>query len=81
MRDDSCLAFVEVRYRGEKSRVESALTVDRHKQRRIISAAAWFLSKNPEYADCVCRFDVVGVDRTRLGTMRVRWLRDAFRVE
>ena len=80
MRDGPCVVFVEVRYRGRGSRVESILTVTRRKQQRIVSAAAWFLSTHAEFADEVCRFDVVGVDRTALGTLKVRWIRDAFRV-
>lgn len=79
--DGDCLVFVEVRYRGPGSRIESTLTVDRHKQRRIVAAAAWFLSRHPAHAERVCRFDVVGVDRGRLGGLKVNWIRDAFRVD
>ena len=79
MLDGRALVFVEVRYRGRRSRVKASLTVDTHKQQRIVAAAGWFLSKHPEYYDFPCRFDVVGVDKTLAGTLHVDWLRDAFR--
>ena len=79
MLDGNCLSFIEVRYRNHGSVAAAAMTVDRRKQKRIIHAAAEFLSKHPDYADHVCRFDVVGVDRTVGGTLKVHWIRDAFR--
>lgn len=80
MLDGDCLVFVEVRYRGPRSRVSASQTVDDHKQQRIQSAAAQFLSRHPEHYDRVCRFDVVGVNRSFAGRLRVDWIRDAFRV-
>ncbi len=79
MLDGDCLVFVEVRYRGAGSRVSACHTVDRRKQRRILAAAAKYIARHPEHYDRVCRFDVVGVDRTMAGTLRLAWLRDAFR--
>ncbi len=79
MRDANCLVFVEVRYRDRSSFVDAALTVDPTKQRKLGQAASMFLAAHDEYAHCVCRFDVVGVDRDAGGRLHVSWLRDAFR--
>ncbi len=79
MADGSELVFVEVRYRSAK-RISNAMhTVDRHKRRKLIRTAAVFLASSPGYADCVVRFDVVGIDQAADGSRRVHWLRDAFR--
>ncbi len=79
MLDGGCLVFVEVRYRGPGSRVSAVESVDRHKQRRILSAAATYLARHPEHYDRACRFDVVGIDRNLMGRLRLDWIRDAFR--
>lgn len=72
-----CLTFVEVRYRKSTRFSAPALTVDRHKQRKIVRTAALFLAAKPQYARLASRFDVVavtgGVDST------IEWLQDAFR--
>jgi len=77
MLHDDCLTFVEVRYRKSTRFTGPALTVDRHKQRKILRTAALFLSDKPHYARLASRFDVVaitgGVDST------IEWLQDAFR--
>ena len=79
MLDDQTVVFLEVRYRGSRSRVSASLTVDASKQRRILYAARSFLASHPGFYDHTCRFDVVGVDKTLAGTLRVDWIRDAFR--
>ena len=72
-----CLTFVEVRYRKSTRFSAPALTVDRHKQRKIVRTAALFFAAKPQYARLASRFDVVavtgGVDST------IEWLQDAFR--
>ncbi|MFQ5609201.1 MAG: YraN family protein, partial [Woeseiaceae bacterium] len=78
MLDDCCLVFVEVRYRTGNSFVEAQHTVDKHKQRKLTSAASMFLARHELFQQHVCRFDVVGVDH-RGGEVSVTWLRDAFR--
>ena len=79
MLDDDCLVFVEVRYRGRGSLVDSIATVDTRKQRKLAHAAAVYLSKHSRFQHHRCRFDVVGVDRPHEGDTQFRWLRDAFR--
>jgi len=74
MLDGDCLVFVEVRYRTSARFTNAAPTVDRHKQRKLVRSAAFFLAKRPRYADSVVRFDVVAVHGDS-----IEWIRDAFR--
>jgi putative endonuclease len=74
MLDRQCLAFVEVRCRRSSRFAAPADTVDYHKQRKLIRAAAMFLSRQRRYATLTTRFDVVAIEGND-----VRWIRDAFR--
>ena len=77
MREHDTLVFVEVRYRRSDAFGRGAETVDRAKQRRIIKAAARYLQHHPQWADRVCRFDVVSIsgDERR---PEIEWIRHAF---
>jgi len=79
MLDQQCLVFVEVRYRQSTSFTEPGLTVDHHKQRKIIRTAALFGARNRALANHVMRFDVVAVEGSNPPT--TKWIRDAFRPE
>lgn len=79
MNDDDCLVFIEVRYRGSKSFSRASLTVDIHKQRKLIRTAALFLAKRSQYANSVVRFDVVAIDADDHGDKTIEWIKDAFR--
>ena len=81
MLDGACLTFVEVRYRSESSFVGARFSVDARKQRKLIDAAAMFLSTHDAYRTHVCRFDVVAVDRDHSGELSIDWQKDAFRPE
>jgi putative endonuclease len=77
MLDGDCLTFVEVRYRKSTGFALPAPTVDRHKQRKILHAAAMFLARRPRYAHLAMRFDVVAITGRADGT--IEWIQDAFR--
>ncbi len=79
MLDSDCVVFVEVRCRSSAHFSTPALTVDRHKQRRIVRTAALFLAGHASYARCAVRFDVVGIVDPRSPAPRCEWLKDAFR--
>ena len=79
MHDEDCLVFIEVRYRGSKSFSRAGLTVDSHKQRKLIRTAALFLAKRSRYANSVVRFDVVAIDADEHGEKTIEWIKDAFR--
>jgi len=79
MQDKDCLVFVEVRYRASNRFSRASLTVDIHKQRKLIRTAALFLAKRSQFANSVCRFDVVAIDADDQGEKTIEWIRDAFR--
>lgn len=53
------LAFVEVKARRKRTMLAEAYEGVR--QDRIINAARYFLSQNPQYSDYTIRFDVIGL--------------------
>ena len=79
MQDGDCLVFVEVRYRSSARFTHAALTVDRHKQRRIIRTAALFLAGRSRFARNTVRFDVIAIHGDDRDEGSVEWIRDAFR--
>ena len=79
MRDGNCLVFVEVRYRSGRRLTSASLTVDYHKQRKLIRTAALFLAGRSKFAACPVRFDVLAVDVDAQGQQTINWIRDAFR--
>ena len=74
------LVFVEVRYRRSAAFGGGASSVDAGKQRKLIRAAQQFLLAHPRYARAPCRFDVVEAEGDPQAP-RLRWIRDAFRVD
>lgn len=79
MKDGDCLVFVEVRYRANNQFARASLSIDIHKQRKIIRTAALFIGMHARYANSVVRFDVVAIDADDHGEQSIEWLRDAFR--
>ena len=77
MRDRNTLVFVEVRYRGRGSFGSGAESVNRTKQLRLIKAASRYLQQHPQWADGLCRFDVVSLSGDE-GNPEVEWIRHAF---
>jgi putative endonuclease len=77
MDDRGTVVFVEVRYRGSAAFGGSALSVDTHKQRKLVLAAQCFLAANPALARKPCRFDVLALDGS-VEPPRVDWIRNAF---
>ncbi len=56
---DDVLCFIEVKSRG--SQADAFESVTSRIQKGIEQSALFFLSENPEYADCGMRFDVIAV--------------------
>jgi len=79
MRDDSCVIFVEVRFRNRNRFANARLTVDHRKQSKLVKTAAVFLSQHPRLADDTVRFDVLAFDRADDAQTTIQWIKDAFR--
>ena len=77
MLDGRCLTFIEVRYRSSSQFIDPLLTVDQHKQRKLVHAAKLFLSRHRSYTNHIMRFDVVAIEGDNNDS--IRWIRDAFR--
>ena len=77
--DGRQLVFAEVRYRGPGSLSRARLTVDTHKQRKLIRTAALYVARRPRFANSVMRFDVIAIDEDASGARTTEWIRDAFR--
>jgi len=78
-RDGDAIVFIEVRYRACNRFSRAGLTVDIHKQRKLIRTAALFTAQRSKYANCVMRFDVVAIDADEHGKKTIDWIKDAFR--
>jgi putative endonuclease len=78
-RDGDTLVFVEVKTRGSNAAGDPEDAVDRRKQQRLVRLAFAYLEhlggETPP-----CRFDVIAIERSRLGP-RVRHLKAAFRAD
>lgn len=75
MHDGDTLVFVEVRHRRDARHGHPCETVTAAKQRRLISAARFYLHRNG--LSCACRFDVLGVTGTP-PQLSFEWIRSAF---
>lgn len=73
MRHGDELAFVEVRARAAGASVDALSSIHSHKQQRIIRAAKFWLSRNPQWFEQPLRFDIVAIDGDAL-----QWHRNAF---
>lgn len=77
MLDNGCLVFVEVRFRSTNRFATAGVTVDRHKQRKIIRTAAMFLSRHSRFSNHIMRFDVIAIEGGQSPVPD--WIKDAFR--
>ncbi len=72
MQDGRDLVFVEVRFRSHTGYGGAIESIDRRKQRRLITAARHYLQRTGN--DRTCRFDVVGIGP---GPDTIEWLKNA----
>lgn len=77
MRDGGTLVFVEVRFRASSHFGAACETVDRRKQQKLLRSARYFLLGRKQFANCPCRFDVVGISVLNQ-QMHITWLKNAF---
>ncbi|MBV8679100.1 MAG: YraN family protein [Aquitalea sp.] len=72
MRDGACLVFVEVRHRASGRFGGAAYSITAAKQRKLMHAAAVYLSERR--VDAPCRFDAVLSE----GEQPLQWLKNIF---
>jgi putative endonuclease len=77
--DRGVLAIVEVRQRMRIDYGGALASVDHRKQRKLMRAARYFLSRRAAWRGFMMRFDVVGVEGLPDGAHRIVWIKDAFR--
>ena len=75
--DGETLCFVEVRATSSADWGGPLATITREKQRRVIRAARWYLSRCASPPECI-RFDVVAVDWSAGGAPALELLQGAF---
>ncbi|MDZ7803194.1 YraN family protein [Thiohalophilus sp.] len=80
MRDGDSLVFVEVRYRRNDRYGSAAETVDRQKQRKLVTTALFYLQNNPKQARLTSRFDVVAISGEG-NAPRIDWHPDAIQIQ
>ncbi|TFH88082.1 YraN family protein [Billgrantia azerbaijanica] len=75
MRDGDTLVFVEVRHRRDSRHGHPLETITAAKQRRLIHAARFYLTRNR--LSCPCRFDALAVTGTP-PALDFEWVQGAF---
>jgi putative endonuclease len=76
MRDGEFLVFVEVRYRKLSGFGDGVESVTKSKQRKLISAARYYLLEQNLFDKIPCRFDVVAASPD--STPQILSVKDAF---
>jgi putative endonuclease len=74
--DDGVLVFFEVRFRKAGGLVDPASSITRHKQQRLLRAAAFYLHRNGQW-DAPTRIDVIGITPGETSRYRVQWIKNA----
>ena len=77
MEDEKTIVFVEVKYRKSSHHGSGAEAVTFTKQGRLSRTAAWYLAKNPQRAEQICRFDVISIHPQK-NDQAIKWIRNAF---
>ncbi len=73
MQDNNICIFIEVRMRSNLEHGNSAESVTKAKQKRLIRSALHYLQKNRLSDRVDCRFDVITIDDGE-----INWIKNAF---
>jgi putative endonuclease len=74
--DRGCVCFVEVKTRRTYDAPQEA--VSRIKQRKLTRLAQAYLQKHYGHCDVRCRFDVLAIEETEDGAVRIELFENAF---
>jgi len=77
MRDRDDVVFVEVRVRNNPRYGNAFESVTRHKQKKIVKTATYYLYQQKWFNKVNCRFDVIGISYAQTKAT-VEWIKDAF---
>lgn len=77
MQDNSCVVFVEVRYRRNPYFGGALESVDRKKQEKLVITARHYLQIHEHAAKRPARFDVIAISPGAQG-LQIEWIKDAF---
>lgn len=77
MLDQDCFVFIEVRLRQRIDYGSPLETINRSKQRKMISTASYYLQKKQLLHRISSRFDCVGL-KPHAGKMEIEWIKNAF---
>jgi putative endonuclease len=77
MRDAETVVFVEVKTLRDRTFKDPQDQVSLPKQRRLLKAAKWLLTRK-KWADQPCRFDVVAIVLPKAGEPEIEHFPDAF---
>tara|TARA_B110000503_G_scaffold99040_1_gene148277 strand:- start:3 stop:368 length:366 start_codon:yes stop_codon:yes gene_type:complete len=80
MTQGNYLVFIEVRQRRPSRYLDAAASVGHTKQQKIIKSAHLFLRQHRQFANMICRFDIVAYDcdAGSIAGATPKWLRSAF---
>ena len=78
MKNKHSLVFIEVKFRRSDRYGHAQEMVTPSKQRKLITAAEYFLVNHSEYQNCACRFDVVAIEYDNSRNLVINWIENAF---
>ena len=81
MEHADCVCFVEVRYRESLDYGGASASITRVKQRRIVKAALFYLSRHTRLAQRALRFDALLLQRETDDRLEFDWIQNAFYAE
>ena len=82
MLDKECLCFIEVKFRHSNAFGGTAYAITPSKQRKIITTALHFLSRNRRYEQSPFRFDAVFIQpSTQHCSTQIEWIASAFEAD
>ena len=81
MRDADSLCFIEVRFRKSLSFGGASASITPAKQRRIIKASLFYLSKHRQLLQQTLRFDALLIQQQTNGSLDFNWIQNAFYAE
>ena len=79
MLDNNDLVFIEVRHRKKQSFMHTIESIDKHKQKKIVTTSQYFLQTNKRMRNYDLRFDVILINDD-INNHKIEWLKNAFQV-